>query len=207
MNSFSFLLLLALFAIAFASEVIILDNNNFEHLTQASTGATTGDWLIKFYAPWCKHCKSLEPIYEEVAERLKGEVNVAKVDVTANRALGSRFDIKGFPTVKFLKQGKVYTYKSKRTVDNFVEFARGGYQSIEAEEVQAPQGFFGELKKVFSHALKNAQKDIQNKKYFTPNILLVSLPVIFLAIFSLILFTPNAPPAPKAKKTQEKKND
>jgi hypothetical protein len=29
-----------------------LDIKNFEHLTQASTGATTGDWFIKFYAPW-----------------------------------------------------------------------------------------------------------------------------------------------------------
>lgn len=24
-----------------------LNDNNFEHLTQASTGATTGDWFIK----------------------------------------------------------------------------------------------------------------------------------------------------------------
>lgn len=29
------------------SAVIDLDKDNFEHLTQASTGATTGDWLIK----------------------------------------------------------------------------------------------------------------------------------------------------------------
>jgi hypothetical protein len=33
-------------------EVVDLNLSNFEHLTQASTGATTGDWLVKFYAPW-----------------------------------------------------------------------------------------------------------------------------------------------------------
>jgi hypothetical protein len=33
------------------SVVQILDDSNFEHLTQASTGATTGDWFVKFYAP------------------------------------------------------------------------------------------------------------------------------------------------------------
>jgi hypothetical protein len=35
-----------------ASDVVILTEQNFELETQASTGATTGDWLIEFYAPW-----------------------------------------------------------------------------------------------------------------------------------------------------------
>ena len=38
--------------LSFASDVIELNEENFEHETQASTGATTGDWFIKFYAPW-----------------------------------------------------------------------------------------------------------------------------------------------------------
>lgn len=29
------------------SEVVDLNTANFEHLTQASTGHTTGDWLVK----------------------------------------------------------------------------------------------------------------------------------------------------------------
>lgn len=59
---------------------------------------------MKFYAPWCGHCKKMEPTWDELATSLKGKVNVAKVDVTANRELGSRFDIKGFPTVKFFSK-------------------------------------------------------------------------------------------------------
>jgi hypothetical protein len=35
-----------------SAEVVQLDSKNFEHLTQAASGATTGDWLVKFYAPW-----------------------------------------------------------------------------------------------------------------------------------------------------------
>ena len=63
------------------SEVVVLTNKNFEHDTQLSSGGTTGDWFVKFYAPWCGHCKKLEPDWEEVAYELKeeGRINVAKV--------------------------------------------------------------------------------------------------------------------------------
>ena len=86
------------------SDVVTLTLDNFEHLTQLNTGATTGDWFIKFYAPWCGHCKRLAPTWEEVATELKGQVNVAKVDVTENRALGKQFGVKGFPTLLFFRK-------------------------------------------------------------------------------------------------------
>ena len=34
-----------------SSSVVALTDGTFEHLTQASTGSTTGDWFIEFYAP------------------------------------------------------------------------------------------------------------------------------------------------------------
>jgi hypothetical protein len=38
-----------------AAEVHVLTDATFEHQTQASTGQTTGKWLVKFYAPWCEY--------------------------------------------------------------------------------------------------------------------------------------------------------
>ncbi|CAN0015256.1 unnamed protein product, partial [Choristocarpus tenellus] len=52
------------------AEVVVLSSVNFEHLTQASTGATTGDWFVKFYAPWCGHCKKMAPLWDELAGKL-----------------------------------------------------------------------------------------------------------------------------------------
>ena len=82
-----------------------LDTSNFNAMTKftAAEEGTGESWFIKFYAPWCGHCKKLAPTWEEVATELKGKVNIAKVDVTTNKELGNQFDIKSFPTLLFFK--------------------------------------------------------------------------------------------------------
>lgn len=62
--------------------------------------------FVDFYAPWCGHCKKLAPVFEELAsafESKKDSIIIAKVDADANRDLGQRFGVKGFPTLMYFK--------------------------------------------------------------------------------------------------------
>jgi protein disulfide-isomerase-like protein len=113
---------------------IELTDETFEHLTQASTGATTGDWFIKFHAPWCGHCKRLEPTWNELAAKIGGKINIAKVNVDDNPSTAERFDVKGFPTLIFLRRGKFYKFTSHdRALNDFVKFATETYASAEEQ--------------------------------------------------------------------------
>ena len=71
---------------------------NFEHLTQAATGATSGDWLVKFCKSSVSRCSRVESTWAKLSAQLaasrdaKGmpRVNVASVDTTDSGWLTKR---------------------------------------------------------------------------------------------------------------------
>lgn len=62
---------------------------------------STKDVLVKYYAPWCGHCKALAPTWEELGAAVAENPNlvIAKFDSTANEVAG--LQIRGYPTLKF----------------------------------------------------------------------------------------------------------
>lgn len=84
----------------------------------------TKDVLVKYYAPWCGHCKKLAPIWEELGEKYKDEKNlvIAKFDATANEA--ENVQIGGYPTLIFYpKDNKAgVTYDGDRDLEGFSKY-------------------------------------------------------------------------------------
>ena len=71
-----------------------LTDNTFEHLTQAATGATTGDWLVMFYTSSCTLCSRLTATMETLACKHRGRMNVARVNKeTYGEKTGRRFEL------------------------------------------------------------------------------------------------------------------
>jgi len=113
---------------AFESDVIQLDDSNFESLTKAFTGEA-GIWFVEFYAPWCSHCQRLAPIWERLANTVHHDQNnlyhqfhIAAIDASANFVSAKRFDIRGFPRLKIIDSGQSYEYVGHRTYEDLLLF-------------------------------------------------------------------------------------
>mgnify|MGYP000886975444 CR=1 FL=1 len=105
------------------SAVIDLVPSNFDDVVLKSGKPT----LVEFFAPWCGHCKKLAPVWEELAqtfESVKDKVQIAKVDADAEKELGKRFGVQGFPTLKFFdgKSDKPLDYKSGRDLESLTSY-------------------------------------------------------------------------------------
>jgi len=93
---------------------------NFDELVTKSKK----DVLIEFYAPWCGHCKSLAPKYDELGEKMaEEEVEIVKMDATAND-VPPAYSVSGFPTLYWLPSDTKTpeAYQGGREVDDFVKF-------------------------------------------------------------------------------------
>jgi len=75
------LCLLALVGFGKAPTAIMLNDDNFEHETQAATGGSSGDWLILFYDTSFRQCREILNLWDDLATNLYAKINVAKVNL------------------------------------------------------------------------------------------------------------------------------
>ncbi len=62
--------------------------------------------FIDFYATWCKPCKIMTPIIEEIAKEYK-EIKFVKIDIDKNEELAIKYNIMSIPTMMIIKNGEV----------------------------------------------------------------------------------------------------
>lgn len=95
-----------------------LSPDNYAELTAGKTV------FIKFFAPWCGHCKSMAPDWEKLADEYASNPTalVAEVDCTAEGE-GLCGEVQGFPTLKYGDPDALEDYEGGRSYDDLKKFA------------------------------------------------------------------------------------
>lgn len=97
--------------------VLSLNPSNFA----ATIGS--GPIFIKFYAPWCGHCKKLAPVWSALARNLQNKLTVAEVNCDMYSSLCGEQGVEGYPMLFFYREGHKLDYTGKRTLEAMEAFS------------------------------------------------------------------------------------
>ena len=89
--------------------------------------SSTKPTMVLFYAPWCGHCKSMKPDYEQLRLRYRNNPNrrVVMINCDDHKDFASKAGIDGFPTLRYYtnpKDNKYVDYEGPRTAEAIETF-------------------------------------------------------------------------------------
>ncbi len=122
-RSFVILLLISLVKlnqVALEESVYILTDSNAEDFVKKEEFV-----FVKFYAPWCGHCKKMAPDYKQLGAKFNidgSNIKIAKVDSTVHKSFTEKHGIEGFPTLKLFINGQPVNYEGERNLDAMTKF-------------------------------------------------------------------------------------
>ncbi|CAD7924614.1 unnamed protein product [Amoebophrya sp. A25] len=118
--------------------VISLQAGNFEsHMNSGHR------YFIKFFAPWCTHCKRIKSTWETLAQNVNHddslETRIAEVDCTTNGDVCTKVGIRGYPTLMYVDvDGEKYQYSGSHSLETLT---RAAQQQVSSREVTSGEGF------------------------------------------------------------------
>lgn len=83
------------------SPLKVTDDNFLEVINRFNT------IVIDCWAPWCKPCRAMGPIVDELSSELKGKIAFGKLDTDQNPRIAMRFEIESIPTLLVYKDGRL----------------------------------------------------------------------------------------------------
>lgn len=81
-------------------KILTLTDKNFQHQTKNKLV------LVDFWASWCAPCRIMAPVLNDVADELKGNSHVGKVNIEQFQSLAQKFQVRSIPTLILFKNGK-----------------------------------------------------------------------------------------------------
>lgn len=155
-------------------EVVKLVAHNYEDVLNQ----THKDIFVKYYAPWCGHCKKLAPIWDELAGIYESksddsEVIIADLDHTLND-VDTPFMIEGYPTLILYpangevdpKTGlrKAIVFDGARDLDSLIEFVKSkGALGVDGEQLKASKALEDEEEEIVAEdAEEVAEEEVEH---------------------------------------------
>ena len=83
--------------------------------------------FVKFFAPWCGHCKKMKPAWDKLMEQYEDSETVLIGDVDcigSGKPLCDEVGVQGFPTIKYGDPDNLEAYQGGRDFDALDEFAK-----------------------------------------------------------------------------------
>ncbi len=81
--------------------------------------------IVDFYTDWCRPCKMLQPILQELAKEYKGKLKIYKVHAEEEKTLSAMFGVNAYPTMIFFpKKGTPVMIKGlheKASLKKYIE--------------------------------------------------------------------------------------
>lgn len=62
--------------------------------------------IVDFWAPWCRPCRAIEPILDDLAAQTAGAVRLVRLNVDEHLAVPSRYGVLSLPTVILFADGE-----------------------------------------------------------------------------------------------------
>lgn len=101
--------------------------NRYKKKEVKDTTVPTVD-IYYFYTTWCPYCVKARPEWNkfktfwETKKKNNYTLLFSEIDCDKNESLASKYDVETYPCIKLIKDGKIFDYDAKPTLENLNKF-------------------------------------------------------------------------------------